>query len=60
MDEKTEYLVTFNNEYWCGNRTYVMKLTEGEKNLIEWLDNEGHFDRTEISISPVVETSIEF
>ena len=31
MDEKTAYLVTFNNEYWCGNRTYIMKLTESEK-----------------------------
>ena len=31
MDEKTAYLVTFNNEYWCGNRAYIMKLTESEK-----------------------------
>lgn len=61
MDEKTTYLVTFNHPYWdMGADTYTMKLTEGEKNLIEWLDEKGYFDRVNVSISTVIEEIIEF
>lgn len=60
MDDKNLYLVTFNNEYWAHNKTYTMKLTKGEKDLIQWLDIQGYFDRTIVSISPIADENIEF